>query len=82
MSNGNAFYNNRYHAHSPCEHCQGMFEHERWCVTKDPNIYYAFMIASDASKITLGDTLILHSLGVAWPESIHDLSLASNGRNG
>jgi len=78
MSNLNAFYHgNSYTVHSACEHCQAMFEHERWCVTKDPNIYYAYMIVTDPSKITLGDSLILHSLGVAWPESVHDLSLVS-----
>ena len=76
----NVSYNNRYNLHPACEHCQGVFEHERWCMTKDPNILYAFMIASDPSKISLGDTLILHSLGVAWPESIHDPSLASHAR--
>ncbi len=61
-----------------CEHCQGVFDHERWCVTRDPNVFYAFKIATDPAKITLGDTLILHSLGVAWPESVHDLPLVSN----
>lgn len=79
MNNGNTSYHaNRYNAQSVCEHCHGIFEHERWCLTKDPNVFYAFKIATDPSKITLGDMLILHSLGVAWPESVHDLSLASS----
>ena len=56
-------------------HCEGIFEHERWCVTRNINVAYAFQIVLDPSKITLGDALILHSLGVAWPECIHDMNV-------
>lgn len=29
-------------------------------------VYYAYQIVADPSKLTLGDSLILHSLGVTW----------------
>lgn len=67
------YHGNQYNTHSVCEYCQGIVEHERWCRTKEPRVCYAYLIAADPSKITLGDFLILHSLGVAWPESVHDL---------
>ena len=66
-------HSNRYSTQSMCDYCQGMFEHELWCRTREPRVCYAYQIAADPSKITLGDFLILHSLGVAWPESVHDL---------
>jgi hypothetical protein len=49
-----------------CEHCGGMILHERWCITLYPAIYYAYQIVADPSKLTLRDSLILHSLGVVW----------------
>lgn len=75
MNLNHPYHSNEYNAHSVCECCHGMFEHERWCRTREPRVYYAYQIAADPSKITLGDFLILHSLGVAWPESVHDLIL-------
>ncbi len=71
--NSNLIYHNGSRTQLACEHCLGMFEHERWCRAKEPRVSYAYQIAVDPSKITLGDFLILHSLGVAWPESVHDL---------
>lgn len=62
---------NRCNSQPVCEHCQGNVEHERWCRTREPKVCYAYQIVADSSKITFGDALILHSLGVAWPESIH-----------
>ncbi len=62
---------------NPCSYCRGIFEHEQWCATKETKVRYAYQIATDGSKITLGDALILHSLGVAWPECVYDLSFAS-----
>lgn len=56
-------------ASSTCEHCQGTTEHEPWCVTRDPKVYYAFEIVNHASKLTFADTLILHSLGVRWSDA-------------
>lgn len=77
MTNPNpAFHGNQ----TPCWYCQAIFEHERWCPSRDTKVCYAYQIAADGSKITLGDALILHSLGVSWPECIHDFSFAGTGR--
>lgn len=62
-------YSNKYTAESACAHCEGIFEHAKWCATQDPNVAYAYQIVVDASKLTAGDSLMLHSLGVAWMES-------------
>ena len=59
-------------AESACPHCEGIFEHAAWCMTREPRVAYAYLIVRDASKITAGDSLILHSLGVAWVELNHD----------
>jgi len=69
MNNVNsACHSNQYTAHATCAYCEGTFKHEAWCATRDPKVSYAYQIVLDASKITLGDSLILHSLGVAWEE--------------
>jgi hypothetical protein len=60
------FHSNRYTAESACEHCAGIVRHEPWCITVDRIVYYAFEIVADPSKLTVGDSLILHSLGVNW----------------
>lgn len=49
-----------------CEHCQGTTEHEPWCITRDPNVLYAYRIVAEPDMLSLEDTLILHSLGVQW----------------
>jgi len=56
----------RNNAGAACEHCQGSIEHEPWCVTRDPRVFYAYQIVTEASKLTFADRLILHSLGVSW----------------
>jgi hypothetical protein len=53
-------------APSPRAFCEGIFQHTMWCASRDPGASYAYQIVVDASKITLADSLILHSLGVAW----------------
>ena len=73
MNPNPVYHSNQYSVHPVCECCRGIFEHERWCRTQEPRVCYAYLIADDPSKITLGDFLILHSLGVAWPESVQDL---------
>lgn len=71
MSNSNsAYFSDKNKADSACTHCEGIFEHEPWCATRDPRMAYAYQIVADASKITAGDSLILHSLGVAWVEAV------------
>ena len=56
-----------------CGHCEGVFEHAAWCAAREPRVAYAYLIVRDASKITAGDSLIMHSLGVAWVELSHNL---------
>ena len=60
------YYGNQPNTQSPCEHCAGILQHERWCVTCDPIVQYAYAIVLDAQTLTFRDGLILHSLGVAW----------------
>lgn len=63
------FHSNRYTAQSACEHCQGIIRHEPWCITVDCRVYYAFEIVAEPGKLTMGDALILHALGVMWGNS-------------
>ena len=56
-----------------CQLCDGIFEHAAWCATREPRVSYAYRLVADASAITLADSLILHSLGVAWGECARDL---------
>jgi len=77
MNSNPAYPSHQHHAQSTCEHCQGVFEHESWCASKEPRVAYAFEIAANGSKITLGDALILRSLGVTWPGCTHALILAA-----
>ena len=75
MNNANANANFAPHskqrsAQAVCALCEGVFEHESWCAIRDPGASYAYQIVLDASKITPGDSLILHSLGVAWGQPV------------
>jgi hypothetical protein len=70
MSNISSNYRgNQCDAQSSCTYCEGILEHAAWCATRDPQVAYAYQIVADASKITAGDSLMLHSLGVAWLET-------------
>jgi hypothetical protein len=60
------FHSNRYSAQAACEHCGGALHHEPWCMTLNTEISYAYKIVIDPSALTVGDALILHSLGAAW----------------
>jgi len=51
-----------------CPQCLGTEQHEPWCATRDPKVHYAYEIVNEPRKLTLGDALILHSLGVTWSE--------------
>ncbi len=59
-------HSNRYSADTACEHCEGVVRHEEWCVTQSANVLYAYEAVLDADKLTEGDRLILHALGVKW----------------
>jgi hypothetical protein len=59
-------HSNKYHAEAACEHCEGVVRHENWCITNSPVVLYAYEAVLDAGKLSVGDRLILHALGVAW----------------
>lgn len=60
------YHSNQYSAKSACEHCGGVVRHEKWCITCDPEVQYAYEVVLDHEKLTLADRLILHALGVVW----------------
>ncbi len=60
------YHSNQYAAKAACEHCGGVIRHERWCITCDALVQYAYAAVLDPDKLTLTDTLILHALGVVW----------------
>ena len=68
MKNVNFFYQNKNSGNALvlCRYCHSVADHEDWCATKDPIVFYAYQIVEDASRLTPGDALILHSLGAAW----------------
>ncbi len=60
------YHTNRYSADAVCEHCDGLVRHEKWCITCDPQVQYAYAVVADPEKLNLRDQLILHALGVSW----------------
>lgn len=62
----NWYYTNRNNTQTACEHCNGIVRHERWCITRDPIVFYAYQVVVHPEKLTQADALILHSLGVSW----------------
>lgn len=60
------YHSNQYAAQSACQHCGGVVRHERWCITCDPLVQYAYQAVLEPDKLTLADKLILHALGVVW----------------
>ncbi len=59
-------HSNKYNAQIACEHCEGVVRHEPWCITRSPEVLYAYGAVLDADRLTEGDRLILHALGVMW----------------
>jgi len=59
-------HENQYNADSSCAHCEGVIRHERWCLTQNADVRYAFQVALYPKHLTLQDSLILHALGVSW----------------
>jgi len=59
-------YNGRVSTSEICEHCGRILRHERWCITRDAMVKYAYAVVTDTEKLTLRDRLILHALGVDW----------------
>ena len=63
------YSSNQHLARPACEHCGGTLRHERWCITCDALVQYAFAAVLDPGKLALVDRLILHALGVVWEKS-------------
>ena len=63
----------------PCDHCQGLSDHEPWCIMRDPKVQYAYAIVNDPCALTYRDSLILHSLGVAWRNISHPAAVPEPG---
>ena len=70
MNNMNSATNSQSKSKSTCALCEGTFVHEAWCAVLDPGASYAYRIIVDPSKLTEGDSLILHSLGVSWTQCV------------
>ena len=62
-------HSNQHEAKPACEHCGGVVRHERWCITCDPLVQYAYAVVLEPDKLTLIDRLILHALGVVWQKN-------------
>ncbi len=60
------YHSNRYNVQAACKHCEGIIRHEPWCIKVDPIVSYAYQIVADSNNLSVGDALILHSLGVSW----------------
>jgi hypothetical protein len=63
------YHSSQNDSKSACEHCGAVGRHERWCITCDALVRYAYAAVLDPEKLTLIDTLILHALGTAWGEN-------------
>jgi hypothetical protein len=61
-------HHNQHNAVPACAHCLSINGHESWCATCDPKVQYAYAILAEPRKLTIGDSLILHSLGVSWSD--------------
>jgi len=42
---------NQYAAKSECEHCGGIVRDERWGITSDPAVQYAYQVVLDPEKL-------------------------------
>jgi hypothetical protein len=60
------FHNSRYSAQAACDQCGGTVGHEHWCIMLNTETFYAYKIVVDPTALTVGDALILHSLGATW----------------
>jgi hypothetical protein len=66
----NWYYSNR-NAQDNCGHCDRFVRHEKWCVTCNPFVQYAYGVVTSPERLTLRDRLILHALGVAWGNTLY-----------
>jgi hypothetical protein len=72
-------HSNKYSADAACEHCDGIVRHEPWCITRSSDVLYAYEAVLDGDKLTEGDRLILHALGVTWTGKICSGACKSGG---
>jgi len=63
-----SYHKNQYNAQAACEDCEGIIRHERWCQTLNPVVCYACKIVVSPEELTIGDAIILRSLGVLWAD--------------
>ena len=63
------YHSNQYSAQEACEHCGGIVRHEKWCITRDAAVQYAYSVVVEPENLTLCDRLILHALGVSWEKN-------------
>ena len=62
--------NNQLTVDPVCDHCAGTTSHETWCITCNPIVRYAYAAVMDGGRLTLGDELSLHALGVEWTAEV------------
>jgi len=60
------YHSHQYNEKSAGEHCGGVVRHERWRITCDLAVQYAYEVVLNPEQLTLIDRLTLHALGVAW----------------
>jgi hypothetical protein len=63
------YHSNQYSAQTACEHCGGIVRHEKWCITCDAVVRYAYSVVLELESLTSFDRLILHALGVSWEKN-------------
>lgn len=66
MNTGFVQQSNPYREKDPCPYCEARQQHEAWCVTTNKAVRYAYEAVLGSSRLSDGDVLILHSLGVVW----------------
>ena len=72
FANPAASWYNSNNPNSPgiCEYCGGIVRHQKWCITCDALVQYAYTVVLEPDKLSLRDRLILHALGVAWVQNL------------
>jgi len=59
-------HNNEYSDDSACLECGGIIRCEPWCNIECSTVRYVHQAVLDPDRLSTGDQLILHALGVAW----------------
>jgi hypothetical protein len=71
-------HNNQYSDESACLECGGIIRCEPWCNIECSNVRYAHQAVLDPDRLSTGDQLILHALGVAWKAEKHSAKTAGH----